>query len=150
GVDGLDAALAELSDTLISEPLADENGIVSVDLSTGVIQVDLEQAYVESHPEGEEVDSLNGLDPNTQLLDEATLSGITTAVSDAMGTLTTKATTGLEVVLNNTEVTLDLGADLNLLLRDSNIDITIDTSLGYLVGTSDEAPTIDADGNLLG
>lgn len=149
GINGLDAALTDLSETLLVEPLEDENGLVSIDLSTGVINVDLEQVYADSHG----VEDLNGLDPNTQLLDSTTISGITTAVADALGTLSTKVTDGVEDVLNNTEVVLDLGAELSLLdplPLNSNIDITVDTTLGYLAGTSDEEPVIDADGNLLG
>src|SRR5699024_8066792 len=53
-------------------------------------------------------------------------------------------------VLNNTEIVIDLGAELTVLLAESNIDITIQTTLGALAGTSDEDPVITAEGNLLG
>src|SRR5699024_10580733 len=76
GVNGLDDALTELSNTLVNEPLVDENGVVSIDLASGVIDVDLEEAYVQSH---QDVDSLNDLEANTRLLDNDTITGITTA-----------------------------------------------------------------------
>src|SRR5699024_2686458 len=82
GINGLDTALDELSDTLLIDPLADENGLVSIDLGTGVIDVDLEKVYADAHG----VDSLNGLDPNTLLLDDQTITGITSAVAEALGT----------------------------------------------------------------
>ena len=146
GINGLDTALEDLSETLLVEPLEDENGLVSIDLGTGVINVDLEQIYADSHG----VEDLNGLDPNTQLLDSTTISGITTAVAEALGTLTTKVTDGVTDVLNNTEVVIDLAAELRVVLS-SDVDITINTTLGYLAGTdTDTEPVIEADGNLLG
>ncbi|WP_198395037.1 choice-of-anchor G family protein [Brevibacterium yomogidense] len=146
GINGLDTALTELSNTLLVEPLEDENGMVSVNLSTGVIHVDLEQVYADSHG----VEDLNGLGANTRLLDEETISGITTAVAEALGTLTTKVTDGVEDVLNNTEVVIDLGAQLRVAILSSDVDITVNTTLGYLAGTSDVEPVIEVDGNLLG
>ncbi|UFU03547.1 YPDG domain-containing protein [Ruania suaedae] len=144
GVDGLDAALSELSNTLINEPLVDPNGIVSIDLNSGLISVDLAQL---GGPEG-----LNGLDANTPLLDDEQIGLVTTAVSEALGSLTSKVTEGVTEVLNETSVTLDLSAQLSYLVNSTSAEILVDTTLGQLAGTDDTtepAVEINTDGGVL-
>ncbi|WP_162893073.1 choice-of-anchor G family protein [Microbacterium halotolerans] len=144
GVDGLDAALTGLSNTIINEPLTDPNEIVSIDLNNGTIAVDVAAAT--------DGGSLNGLDPNTELLDSTTIGSITTAISDALGTVTTKVTDGVTDVLNNTAVTLNLSAELSVVgVSAVAAEIIIDTTLGQLAGTAAGDPTVqvNADSDLI-
>ena len=144
GVDGLDAALDELSNTIVNEPLVDPNGIVSIDLANGTIAVDLAAATTAG--------SLNGLDANTELLDtETTIPNISSAIAQALGSLTTKVTEGVTEVLNETSVTLELNATLSYLINNTAATITLDTTLGQLAGTGTGTPTveIDVDGGVL-
>ena len=141
GVDGLDAALKGLSDEIVKTPLEDGDPtvegdeIVSIDLSTGKVTVNVANAAGEN--------GLNGLDPNTQLLNDTTLNNISAALTKAIGTLTTKITDGVTEVLNNTDVTLNLSAKLSALVYNTNADIKVETTLGQLAGTdTDTDPTV--------
>ena len=144
GLTGLDAALEEASNTVINEPLVDSNGLVSIDLANGVISVDLQQL---GGPEG-----LNGLPANTELLDSDTIALITGAVTEALGTVTTKAGDALDDVLGNVGLTVEIPAKVSAVLGvvTANVDIVVDTTLGQLAGTSPGEPTIEISGNLLG
>ena len=136
GVDGLDDALKGLSSEIIKTPLEDGDPaiegdeIVSIDLASGEVTVNVANAAGEQ--------GLNGLDPNTQLLNDTTLNNISAALTKALGTLTTKVTDGVTEVLNSTSVTLNLNAELSALLLNSNADIKVETTLGQLAGTDTE------------
>jgi len=145
GVNGLDTALEGVTENIINEPLVDPNGIVSIDLTSGTIAVDLAKATAGG--------SLNGLDPNTQLLDSTTINNITQAVTDAVGTLTGKVQAALESVLDSVSLHIVLGAEISLLagvIPAVDGTVTVDVSLGYLNGTSDVAPVVDTDLSIVG
>lgn len=145
GIDGLDAALDDASTTLLATPLQDENELVSIDLSTGIITVDLQKL---GGAEG-----LNGLDPNTELLDADTIALITGAVSEALGTVATEVETAVTDVLNNTSVTVSIPAELTALfgiVPAAEGTITVESTLGVLAGTMDGEPTVTVPLELLG
>src|SRR5690606_9854504 len=99
GLNGLDAALDEAGTTLLAEPLTDANGIVSINLNDGTLEIDLEKLAENSEGSG-----LNGLPADTELLTAESIQRITGAVAEALGTVTEKATTVLTDVLNNVGV----------------------------------------------
>ncbi|WP_166822748.1 choice-of-anchor G family protein [Brevibacterium limosum] len=149
GVDGLDQALEDLSAELLKTPLedgdpaVDGDEIVSIDLSTGKVTVNVANAAGDQ--------GLNGLDPNTQLLDDTTLNNISAAITKALGTLTTKVTDGVTDVVNNTAVTLNLKAGLSASIFNTNADIKVETTLGQLAGTdTDSDPTVTVTTNSSG
>ncbi|PCC35374.1 choice-of-anchor G family protein [Brachybacterium alimentarium] len=143
GLIGLDAALDEASTSLLAEPLEDSNGLVKIDLVNGTIAVDLQAL---GGPDG-----LNGLPANTELLDSETIGLITGAVTEALGTVTTKVGEILvDDVFNNVGLRIELPAEIRALIATANVDIVVETTLGQLAGTDDSDPTIEIDGNLLG
>lgn len=145
-IDGLDAAITAATNTLITEPLADPNGIVSIDLANGLVSVDLAKIV-----NGPGATDLNGLDPNTLVLDDTTITAITSAVSAALGTLTTKVTTVVTDLINNLQVHIALGAHVTAaVVLNADVDITIDAKLGQLTGAIPGAPVVGVDGNLAG
>ncbi|HZU92238.1 MAG TPA: choice-of-anchor G family protein, partial [Microbacterium sp.] len=144
-IDGLDAAITAATNTLIAEPLADPNGIVSIDLANGLISVDLAKIV-----NGPAATDLNGLAPNTLVLDDTTISAITSAVSAALGTLTTKVTTVVTDLINNLNVHIALGAQVTALLLNADVDITVDATIGQLTGALPGSPVVAVDGDLLG
>lgn len=121
----LQGALASVT----QQPLTD--GPVTIDLSSGVVTIDLAQLY-----------TLNDLPANTTLLDDATINAqITGAISDILtdqlpALLTTSLTNALDVadvqLVVNTGVDL-LGADV------AGLTLTVDTTVGDLLGTGDGA-----------
>ncbi|MGP5717781.1 choice-of-anchor G family protein, partial [Brachybacterium tyrofermentans] len=144
GLTGLDAALDEASTSLLAEPLVDENELVSIDLANGTISVDLQKLGG--------ADGLNGLPANTELLDSDTIGLITGAVTEALGTVSTRAGDVLvDDVLNTVGLTIELPADVSLLGGSAaTVDIVVETTIGQLAGTAEGEPTIDIDGSLLG
>src|SRR5699024_1796790 len=123
--------------------LVDPNGIVSIDLASGAIDIDVAAATAAG--------SLNGLGANTQLLDGTTLGNVTQAISAALGTVTSKVTEGVTEVLNNTAVTLSLDATLSAVLTSVDAGIEGSTTLGQLAGTAEGDPTVEfeADGGVI-
>ena len=144
GITGLDAALADASDSLLVEPLTDANGLVSINLADGTIEVDLQQLGG--------ADGLNGLPANTELLDSTTIGLITGAVSEALGTVSDRAGQVLvDDVFNNVGLTIELPARVSTLgLPAASVDIVVETTIGQLAGTAEGEPTVSIDGNLLG
>ncbi|GAA2003179.1 hypothetical protein GCM10009755_10160 [Brevibacterium samyangense] len=134
-IDDIDQALLELNDTVFVEPLADPNGIVSIDLATGVISVNVAQlAGGES--------GLNGLPANTPVLDDAMITSITDAIAGALGSLTERVEAAVLDVLNNANVTVQL--DLDVILAETTL--TISGTLGSIAGTDPDAadPVVSA------
>ena len=136
-------ALDSIVENLINEELADEAGIVKIDLSTGEIKIDLAKIVG-----GADATDLNNLDPNTQVLTSETITKITDAVAEALGTVTGKLTTTLKDALNNVAVTIELPAHIEALgggLAEADGKITVEATLGQLTGVDDTKPTVDTD-----
>ncbi|MGP5132566.1 choice-of-anchor G family protein, partial [Brachybacterium tyrofermentans] len=145
GISGLDAALAEASASLLAEPLVDSSGLVSIDLAEGTISVDLQRIAG--------ADGLNNLPANTELLDADTIGLITGAVTDALGTVTTRVGDILvDDVFNNVGLTVEIPAEVAAIggLIRADVSIVVDGTLGEFAGTAEGEPTVDIDGNLLG
>jgi hypothetical protein len=117
----VDAAVAALRATPIT------NGVASIDLTAGTVTIDLQ--------------ALNGLAPDTDLLDAATLSGIVDDVlSDALPAAV------LDAVLASTAVSVDIDADLLAL----GIGLPLGT-IGVAALVADgPAPRVEVTTSLLG
>ena len=146
-VDGTDKALEEAASTLLEEPLTDGDRIISVDLQSGDITIDLAKVV-----KGADAEDLNGLDPNTQVLTSETIDKIVKALGSALGTVTEKATDTVEDALNNVKLNVEIPAKVSALFGTvtANVTVTVDGTLGQFAGTTDGDPVIDVDGSLLG
>ena len=138
-------ALNSVVENAIKEKLEDKSGIVSIDLASGKIAIDLAKVV-----EGGNGEDLNGLDPNTQVLTSDTISKITTAVSDALGELTGTLTDTLTDALNNVHLKIELPAEIRALVPLAKGEIVIDATLGQLAGTDDTDPKITTTLDLIG
>ncbi|GAA1846787.1 hypothetical protein GCM10009813_06110 [Brevibacterium marinum] len=139
-------ALNSVVENVINEALEDQSGIVSIDLESGDIKIDLAKIV-----EGGNGEDLNGLDPNTQVLTSDTISKITTAVADALGELTGKVTETMTEALNEVHLVIELPASIELLnVGAANGKVTVDATLGQLAGTDNTDPIVDTDLSLLG
>lgn len=138
-------ALNSVVENVVKEKLEDKSGIVSIDLASGKIAIDLAKVV-----EGGNGEDLNGLDPNTQVLTSDTISKITTAVADALGELTGTLTDTLTDALNNVHLKIELPAEIRALLPLAKGEIVIDATLGQLAGTDDTDPKISTTLDLLG
>ncbi|MGW9551485.1 choice-of-anchor G family protein, partial [Citricoccus zhacaiensis] len=147
GVNGLDAALDQAATTLLAEPLVDSNGLVSISLADGTIEVNLSQLV--SGTDG----GLNGLAPNTSVLTTETVGLITDAVAGALGSVAGKVTETLTEVLNAVELNISLPIELSLLgglVPAADGQVLVNGTLGQLAGTAPGEPEITLDLDLLG
>jgi hypothetical protein len=95
--------------SLLDDTISDTRGIVSINLASGVIGVDLAGLLGSVYG----TTGLNGLPPNTQLLiNAAVLTALTTAVTEALNNWLTGVTTALSTALQN--LTLSASVIVNL------------------------------------
>ncbi|WP_188701509.1 choice-of-anchor G family protein, partial [Microbacterium nanhaiense] len=133
GVNGLDAALAEV-DELLTSTIGDDNGLLSLDLGAGDITIDLSK-LVESG-------DLNGLGANTQLLNATTLTLITNAAADLLGNVVTDVVDPVKNIINSLQVDIELGVNLSVpLVASVAADVSINAPLGQLLGTAEDFDT---------
>lgn len=137
--------VTEITDALIVDPLEDSTRLVSIDLSTGQISVDLKQLHA---------GNLNGLEPNSSLLTPAELAQITDAVTNLLTASKKEEPKGLNARLDKllrgeeeqgglyaTEVKIDVC--VLPLFGPCLVDTTISATLGGLLNpTVLEANTI--------
>lgn len=123
------ALVSELGDDTIS----DDDGIVAIDLASGVITVDLASLFGATY--GQE--DLNGLPPNTELLiDGPVLSTLLTAVGDAIDDWSSSVLERIDDALAVVRVQLTTSVPLTLL----------GTNLGTLTVSTDASLAALADG----
>jgi len=126
--------------TVTQQPLTD--GPVTLDLSTGVVSIDLGQLY-----------TLNDLPANTKLLASDTVNAqITGAISDILteqlpALLTSTITNALDAAA--VQLVVDTGVDLAG-LDVAGLTLTVDTTVGDLLGTGDGATLTVAGDGILG
>lgn len=128
--------------SLLIDPLTSSDELVTIDLGTGLIKVDLEKLHT---------DGLNNLEPNTSLLTAAQLAKITDTVTNLLTASAIEEPNGLNAKLDNllrgenqqgglyaTELTLDVCV---LGLLGCALDVELIATLGGLLtgatGTTD-------------
>src|SRR5690625_3174284 len=134
----LDVDLGSVTDGLLEEPLVSDSGLTTIDLSTGLITVDLAQV----HEEG-----LNDLDPNTPLLTSSELSAITGEINGLLGEEVGNVTEAAQDLLDTTQLTIELDASLTaqLLILPVSVDagVEIQETLAEFAGVPGaEPPTV--------
>ncbi len=112
------------------DTITDDEGIVAIDLATGVITVDLESLFGATYGQ----DDLNGLPPNTELLiDGEVLSTLLTAVGDALDDWTASVVDRLDAALDLVRVQFSLSVPLTLLGNTlGTLTVSTDASLAAL------------------
>lgn len=94
----LDANLTAL-DALLSTPIEDAGGIVSIDLATGIVRIDTAALF-------DQTNGLNNQAPNTPLLLNASvINALTAAVESALSDWTSDVITAAQAALDATNVT---------------------------------------------
>jgi hypothetical protein len=98
--------------SLLDDTISDNAGIVSINLSTGVIGVDLAGLLGSVYG----TSGLNGLPPNTQLLINAgVVNALTVAITQALNNWLTGVTTALSTALENLTINAQVLVKLTLL-----------------------------------
>ncbi|WJY01482.1 choice-of-anchor G family protein [Curtobacterium sp. 458] len=130
-----DVDLAAAVSSITASPLT--SGAVTIDLSTGTVSIDLDDLY-----------TLNDLAPNTRLLASDTINAqIEEAIADILtNQVPALLTDALQDALDVATVNVDVSTDATVLVADAGLDISVDTTLGQLLGTSTTDPEVTLTG----
>ena len=152
-INGLDSFGADLVQTLLTEPLSNADGSVTITLSDGSLHLDLAGLLVEAGY----ANGLNDLPPNFDVLSPAMITAIQAGITDALvgtspNSLFSKLNAVMESALLNLEFVVDLDATLRaLFLPAASGSIVIRGTLGqFLDPGSHGQPTVDTDLNVFG
>lgn len=135
---------------LLVEPVSDSGGVLVLRPGDGTVTVDLAALLAETYP-GEYSDGLNGLDPNSSLLgDDAILSTLVLALTDALGEWTEGVQTALDDALDAIEVDATVQIDLRLgLLPLVRVEAVVSGALADLLdGEVDASVSLTALGTI--
>ncbi len=142
-ITGTDAVVAALAASLPTK-IVSKNGGVTLDLTTGLADVDVAKIY---NATGGAKD-LNGLPPNTDVLDDKMVEALVNGVADVADAVIEKLNTGLkDALLNNLKLTIDLAAKVDLVggVASANTSINITGTLAQFTGVTGAGdPTITA------
>src|SRR5690606_3353005 len=132
--------LDALLDGLLAGPLTSEDGLVSVDLTSGSVGVDLRSLVAGG--------DLNDLPPDTQLLTADNIGRIARAVTDLLDGLVTGAAAGGTPTLEETHLLLRIPAAVDALIGIPHVTVLADIGVGALL--SGGRRSLDVEGSLLG
>ncbi|MFJ6415965.1 choice-of-anchor G family protein, partial [Paeniglutamicibacter sp. NPDC091659] len=140
-IDNLD--LGVIKTGLLQSTIDADNGVVSLNLGTGLVTIDLERAV---NPGS--VNGLNGLPANTDVIDAATLqqisAGLTDIVSKLVDQLSEAITDAVYAATLNVEIDLSVDAVFGLVGADDG-NITISGSIGDFLGIDGGSPDVVVD-----
>ncbi|MDR7382531.1 choice-of-anchor G family protein [Promicromonospora iranensis] len=92
-----------LFQSVVGEPITSANQLITIDLSTGELQIHLDQLI--DNPDGSE-EGLNGLPPNTELIDDTTYPLIAETVHELMQEVTRILIGAIEDSLNSVTINI--------------------------------------------
>ncbi|MHC6177628.1 choice-of-anchor G family protein [Glutamicibacter sp. X7] len=132
-IDGLNDALNVVKTEVLQGVITSDTGLVSVDLGTGEVTVDLAKLVG---------GDLNGQAPNTQLLSQPMIEAITTELTTVLSNVATDLNDKLVAAINEVQLVIDL--DVSLLV--GNVGVQVVGSLGDFAGTSGNSPQVIGSG----
>ena len=143
GVSGVDAAMQGVKNNLITKNASDPKGIASINLGKGTVSIDVAKAF-------DSVKGLNEQGPNTEVINAATLTAITTAIGAAVDDLTLTLTTEIKNAINSIGLTVKTTAAARVGGPVADGDVTIHGTLGEFLGTAATKPVVDPKLSILG
>ena len=144
----VDVDLEAAVQSVLSEPITSSDSVITIDFSTGEVNVDLARLVADTQG-GDYDGTLNGLDPNTELLDpdlvQATLDGAIGSVFDQIPALLVNAVTD---ALHAVDVNIAITGEINSLLGNIGmVDVQLAGTLGDFIGAEGSSePTVDTSG----
>ncbi len=137
--------LGDVTSALLLTPLRDSSGLVSIDLGTGVITIDLAKLHAAG---------LNDLPANTSLLTAAEVTQITDTVASLLGSLTGYVGNAAVTALQSTQVTVTLNPTVSVLPGnplvsvESDLAITLSGTLRQFTDSTQPAPVVQSTGGI--
>ncbi|RBM01517.1 hypothetical protein C1H84_06580, partial [Glutamicibacter soli] len=140
-LDGVDAALNQVKTDVLQGVITSETGLVSIDLSTGEVSVDLSKVTT---------GGLNGKTANYELLSAEAVQEIADEVTSALSSIITDLRDALVAALDEIDIVVDLGLEARLLVPLATGDAKITGSVASFLGLVDTEPTTVVNLNLAG
>src|SRR5699024_8271098 len=133
--------LSQVTEGLLDEPLVSDNGLVTIDLDSGIVNVDLAMLH-----QGD----LNGLPANTELLSAQEIAQIVQTVNELLYEVLDLVTDAVTETLETTELTITLDPTLTAGagLVGGDLDVSLAGTLAQFTGQSAEAPDVDVSGSI--
>ncbi|GAB3598323.1 choice-of-anchor G family protein [Microbacterium tumbae] len=147
----VDVDLEAAVESLLAEPLTSEDSVLTIDLSTGTVSVDLARLVADTQG-GDYDGTLNGLPANTELLDpdlvQAALDGAIGSTLDQIPALLVEAVTD---ALNAADVNIAITGEINLLFAQVGaVNVELSGTLGGFIGVPGSTPpTTSTDGTTI-
>ena len=140
-LNGVDAALDQVKKDVLQGVISTDTGLVSIDLGTGDIAVDLSKVTT---------GGLNGKPENYELLTPAAVQEIADEVTTALSNLVTDLRDTLVAALDDIDIVVDLGLEVRLLAPVTTGDAKITGSVASFLGLVDTEPTTEVNLKLAG
>jgi citrate lyase gamma subunit len=135
----------------LDEEITDENSAVRINLAKGTIEIDLAKLVKDSQPDDKFYGTLNGLEPNTEIVDPQLIQA---ALDGAIGTLLDQipaaVAEALEDAVNNAEVKISISgtAAVPVVGTPTEFSATLEGTLAQVLGTSEPAAQFEVEGTL--
>ena len=99
----------EVFQELLAQPITSKNEVLSIDLSTGKLYVDLDKAYSGERPEGVDLpDGINNQNPNTELISNEIYPIIAETIHDLIEEVIKVATNAIEGAISSITLNFEL------------------------------------------
>src|SRR5690625_4072266 len=133
--------LGNITDGLLTDPLVSDNGLVTIDLSTGEIRVDLAMLH-----QG----NLNGLLPNTELLAAGEVDLIVETATELLGEVLDLVTDAALDAIQTTELTFAIDPELSAIegTLQGAFGITLSGTLAQFTGQTSPPPSVSVTGSV--
>lgn len=147
----VDLDLEAAVESVLSEPLTSDDSVLTIDLSTGTVSVDLARLVADTQG-GDYDGTLNGLPVNTELLDpdlvQAALDGAIGSTLDQIPALLVNVVTD---ALHAADVNIAITGEIDSLLGSiGTVDIQLSGTLGDFIGAEGStAPVVNTDGTTI-
>ncbi|MGL3149252.1 choice-of-anchor G family protein, partial [Microbacterium sp. A82] len=147
----VDLDLEAAVQSILAEPLTSDDSVLTIDLSTGTVSVDLARLVADTQG-GDYDGTLNGLPVNTELLDpdlvQAALDGAIGSTLDQIPALLVNTVTN---ALHAADVNIAITGEINLLFANvGTVDVQLSGTLGDFIGAEGAvAPVVDTSGTTI-
>nr|WP_236995332.1 choice-of-anchor G family protein [Glutamicibacter halophytocola] len=140
-LNGVDAALQQVKDDILTGVITSDTGLVSIDLGTGDISVDLSKITT---------GGLNGKPANYEVLSATAVQEIADEITLALSNLVTDLRDSLVASLDQIDIVVNLGLEASLLVPLADGTATVEGSVASFLGLVPEEPTTNVDLTLAG
>ncbi|MCS3492814.1 hypothetical protein M2368_001825, partial [Arthrobacter sp. JUb119] len=140
-LNGIDAALSQVKNDVLTGVVTSDTGLVTIDLGSGDISVDLSKITT---------GGLNGKPANYEVLSTTAVQEIADEITLALSNLVTDLRDSMVAALDQIDIVVNLGLEARLLLPLASGTATVEGSVASFLGLVEDQPTTNVDLTLAG